>query len=152
MPIPDPAWPLTLFYDGDCPLCLREIHMFENRNHQQNLLLEDIAAKDTTPLPGLSREQMLDCLHARFADGRVVTGIDATYWSYHAVGLGWVIKPLGWRWARPFWQMAYRLFCRLRPGIARLVPMPGARCRDGQCDIAATNKKVIATEQQTKVD
>lgn len=143
MKITRPAWPLTLFYDGDCPLCLREIHMFQRRNTEGRLELVDITTASVEPLPGLTRADMLDCLHARFSDGRLVTGIDATYWSYRAVGLGWLVRPLQWSWARPLWQWGYRQFCRLRPAIARLVPMPAVdsptqcdsdRCRPRQRD------------------
>ncbi|WP_373185302.1 thiol-disulfide oxidoreductase DCC family protein [Halopseudomonas sp.] len=132
-----PDWPLTLFYDGECPLCLREIRMFQRRNDRGRLELIDIANSAADPLPGLSRQDMLDCLHAHFRDGQLVTGIDATYWSYRAVGLGWVVAPLGWHWARPLWKWGYRQFCRLRPAIARIVPMPGSdagvSCESDRC-------------------
>lgn len=128
------CWPLTLYYDGQCPLCLREIQLFQRRNRQGRLQLLDISTDSTAPLPGLTREQMLDCLHARFDDGLIVTGIDATYWSYRAVGLGWLVKPLAWRWARPLWQWGYRRFCAMRPLLAKIIPMPTAsNCATGQC-------------------
>jgi predicted DCC family thiol-disulfide oxidoreductase YuxK len=139
MSITHPQWPLTLFYDGECPLCLREIRMFQRRNDSGHLHLLDIAAPMTEPLPGLSRQDMLDCLHARFRDGRLVTGIDATYWSYRSVGLGWLVAPLRWAWARPLWQWGYRQFCRLRPTLARLIPMPDpdpdlpSQCESDRC-------------------
>lgn len=126
MQINDPEWPLTLYYDGECPLCLREIRMFRRRNKQGRLELVDIAEPSIMPLPGLSRADMLDCLHAQFSNGQLVTGIDATYWSYKSVGLDWLVMPLHWAWARPFWLWAYRQFCRLRPALARIIPMPGA--------------------------
>lgn len=133
MDITDPDWPLTLFYDGECPLCLREVSLFQRRNREERLILVDIAAPSAEPLPGLTRTDMLHCLHAQFRDGQRVKGIDATYWSYTAVGLGWLVRPLRWRWARPLWQQCYTQFCRLRPAIARLVPMP-ATYLDASCD------------------
>lgn len=136
MAVFSPQWPLTLYYDGECPLCVREIRMFRRRNAADRLQLIDISQPAIQPLPGRSREEMLDCLHAQFADQHLVTGIDATYWSYRAVGLGWLVRPLRWRWARPLWQAAYRGFCRLRPGLAKLIPMPTEeRCGSGQCEI-----------------
>lgn len=135
MEITTPDWPLTLFYDGECPLCLREIHLFQRRADPSRLELIDIADPAVEPLPGLAREDMLGCLHARFRDGQLVTGIDATYWSYRAAGLGWLVTPLAWRWARPVWKWSYRQFCHLRPVIARILPMPatGASCDSGRC-------------------
>lgn len=141
MPSPSPQWPLTLYYDGACPLCVREINLFRRRNQAGRLQLVDISQAEAMPLPGISRARMLACLHACFADQHLVTGIDATYWSYRAVGLGWLVRPLRWAWARPLWQTGYRLFCLLRPGLARLIPMPsGQRCADNACSLPDSNR------------
>lgn len=136
MPSVTPTWPLTLYYDGECPLCLREILMFERRNQAQRLILIDLTDVENPVPEKLVRNDMLNLLHARFDDGRFVTGIDATYWSYSAVGLGWLVKPLTWAWARPFWLWSYRQFCKARPMLARRIPMPAqAACNSGRCAI-----------------
>jgi hypothetical protein len=59
-------------------------------------------------------EHMQATLHACFADGRWVSGLDATLWS--------------WRALRPLLALCYRLFCRLRPHLAWL-PHPDGRRR-----------------------
>lgn len=66
-----PHWPLTLYYDGDCPLCAREIQLLRQHADAQRLCLVDISLNDFYPESvGLSREALQNRLHARFADGQ----------------------------------------------------------------------------------
>ena len=44
-----PTWPLTLYYDGDCPLCAREIHTLRRHASVQRLCLVDISLSDFHP-------------------------------------------------------------------------------------------------------
>ncbi len=39
-----PHWPLTLYHDGDCPLCAREIAWLKRNADPARLQLTDIAA------------------------------------------------------------------------------------------------------------
>ncbi|MCQ4347634.1 DUF393 domain-containing protein [Pseudomonas stutzeri] len=130
-----PAWPLTLYYDGACPLCAREIRLLRRRADAARLQLVDIAAGDFDPTSlGLSLTQLQARLHARFADGRWVDGLDATFWSWRAAGLGHWAAPLRWPPLRPLLEAGYRLFCRLRPQLHWLPhPDGAARCPAAGC-------------------
>ncbi|AQZ32827.1 thiol-disulfide oxidoreductase [Pseudomonas sp. LPH1] len=136
----NPAWPLTLYFDGDRPLCAREIRLLSQHASPQRLLLVDISAADFDPLPlGLSLTAMQNRLHARWADGTWLLGLDASLWSWEAAGLGTWVAPLRWRPLRPLLECGYRLFCRLRPHLARLPhPDGAARCR--KSDICSTQR------------
>lgn len=91
-------WPLTLYFDGDCPLCAREIKLLRRRATDARLLLVDISRDDfDAPALGFTLERMQSVLHARFANGQWVTGLDATLWSWRAAGLGAWATPLTWR-------------------------------------------------------
>lgn len=131
-----PTLPLTLYVDASCPLCAREIHLLQRRSAPQRLHLVDISATDfDATAVGRSREQLGQLLHARSADGHWLTGIDATYWSWHCAGLGSWVAPLRWRPMRPFWLVAYRVFALLRPHLDWLPhPDGAARCRD-RCSV-----------------
>lgn len=73
------SWPLTLYYDGDCPLCAREIELLRRHAVPQRLLLVDIASADFDPtLLGRSLPEMQARLHARWADGEWLLGLDAS--------------------------------------------------------------------------
>lgn len=132
-----PAWPLTLYYDGDCPLCAREIAALRRRADPQRLQLVDIAAPGFASAPDEPERATLQArLHARFADGQWVSGLDATYWSWRAAGFERLALLLRWHWLRRLLEPGYRLFCRLRPHLDWLPhPDGAARCRDGQCAV-----------------
>ncbi|WP_339540508.1 thiol-disulfide oxidoreductase DCC family protein [Pseudomonas sp. RA_5y_Pfl1_P24] len=132
-------WPLTLYFEGECPLCAREIKLLSARAIPDRLLFVDIsdAAFDANAL-GFTRAQMEASLRARFDDGTWVTGLDATLWSWRAAGLGIWAAPLSWRLTRPFLNVGYRLFCRWRPHLAWLPHPDGSvRCRGGRCAVPA---------------
>ena len=132
-----PAWPLTLYFDGECPLCAREINTLRGRAAAERLRFVDIREQGFEPESmGLTFARMESLLHARFADGSWVTGLDATLWSWRAAGLGFWAAPLSWRWARPLLNAAYRLFCRWRPHLAWLPhPDGAARCKEQSCAV-----------------
>ena len=131
-----PHWPLTLYHDGDCPLCAREIAFLRRQSTGGKLILVDISADDfDAGALGFTVEQLRSCLHGRFASGHWVTGLDATLWSWRAAGLGHWVAPLTWPALRPLLELAYRLFCRLRPHLDWLPHPDGSqRCSKQQCD------------------
>lgn len=121
-----PATRTTMFYDGSCPLCRREVAHYRRLDRSGRVHWLDIAA-DPTPLQahGVSPEQAMRRLHALDADGRLVSGA----WAFAAI---WRELP-GYRWlARlvtalhllPLMDAVYRRFARWR--YAR-------RCREGIC-------------------
>lgn len=143
-------WPLTLYFDGDCPLCAREIKILRARATEARLLFVDIGVEhfDATSL-GFTYEQMQSLLHARFADGQWVTGLDATLWSWRAAGMGIWAAPLTWRPIRPLLAVGYALFCRLRPHLAWLPhPDGSSRCRGNRCRVP--NAKLAPGDQPTQ--
>ncbi|BAY20211.1 hypothetical protein NIES21_60810 (plasmid) [Anabaenopsis circularis NIES-21] len=45
-----PSWKIKLLYDGQCPLCLREVNFLKNRDAGRGLVaFVDIAADDYNP-------------------------------------------------------------------------------------------------------
>lgn len=142
-------WPLTLYFDGECPICAREIKLLREHAVDDRLFFVDISSSefDASEL-GFKLEHMQSLLHARFADGRWVTGLDATLWSWRAAGLGVWATPLTWSALRPLFEFGYRLFCRLRPHLAWLPHPDGARrCRDNRCEVPASQP--ASDEQST---
>ncbi|MDC7831144.1 MULTISPECIES: thiol-disulfide oxidoreductase DCC family protein [Pseudomonas] len=134
-----PRLPLTLFHDGACPLCAREIAWLRRHADPSQLHLVDLAAPDyeaQAPADAPPRQAMLDLLHARDADGYWFKGLDATYWSWRTAGLGHWARPLAWRPLRPLLEMGYRLFLKLRPGLTWLPHPEGSRrCQDDVCTL-----------------
>lgn len=111
---------LTIYFDGSCPLCRREIALYRGLAASQTLQWVDVSAGQ--PLgEGLSCEAAMRRFHVREANGRLHSGGAAFARLWRALP-GW--RVLGWVFAWPplSWllELAYRAFLPLRPALQRL--------------------------------
>ena len=110
-------WPFEVFYDGECPLCMKEIRLLRwlDRN-RSNILFTDIAAPDFDPLDygGYTMDVFMAEIHGRKPDGTMVTGVEVFRQLYGAVGLGWIFAPTKWPIIRPIADYFYTVFARNR--------------------------------------
>src|SRR5262245_27859540 len=112
---------LTLFYDGLCPLCSREIDRYRARAAPGAVAFLDITdpAFDARA-HGLDPRAVHRSLHVRDADGTLHTGVDAFAALWEVVpGFRWLSRlvrlPLVYQVAR----LGYALFARMRPVLPR---------------------------------
>lgn len=113
----------TLFYDGQCPLCQKEMARLA-RSKDKKLTLVDIhALTDFDGLP--SREALLRDLHLR-RGGAFLIGIDANVaaWQHTRYGVFW--RWLRWPGVRPFAEFGYRRWAAWR--YRRLYGDDGTAC------------------------
>jgi predicted DCC family thiol-disulfide oxidoreductase YuxK len=110
--------PDTLYYDGQCPLCNREMAKL-GQLCDANLQLRDIhsltAGED---LP--DRETLLRTLHLKTANGELLTGIDANVMAWQHTRLGPLWRWLRWPVIRPLADRVYRIWAERR--YRRLYP------------------------------
>lgn len=104
-----------VFFDGDCPLCKREIDWLRKRDRQQEIEFIDIASPDfREELYGKSFDELMSGIHGRTRDGCWVKGVDVFRYLYDVAGFRrWV------RWSRlPLIRtglaIGYRIFARYR--------------------------------------
>lgn len=71
----------TLYYDGTCPLCSKEISVLKRWSNDR-IDFVDIHQVNDADLP--SKDTLLKRLHLRKADGEWLVGLDANVyaWSY----------------------------------------------------------------------
>ncbi len=107
---------LEVYYAGACPLCAREMAVYQRRAAAAPIEWVNIGS-DTCAIPGtdLTRQEGLARLHVRLADGTLVSGAAAfvELWR-HVPGFGWLSK---WLSVPPFGflaEMAYRAFLVVR--------------------------------------
>ena len=110
---------ITVFYDGACPLCQREIAFYRRQRGAGTIQWMDVSREtDDHIVPGLTRSQALARFHVRRADGKLVSGVTA-------FAQLWLALPGFRRWgrliqARPVIRVldhCYDLFLKVRPRI-----------------------------------
>jgi predicted DCC family thiol-disulfide oxidoreductase YuxK len=86
-------YPLTVFFDGACPICAREISLMRRLDRHGRLALCDFSApKYDAASTGLAVADLSGVIHARWADGTVITGVDVFRAMWEAVGLRFLAK------------------------------------------------------------
>jgi predicted DCC family thiol-disulfide oxidoreductase YuxK len=112
--------PLTVLYDGSCPLCRREVGLYRGLRPNRPVCFADVSDAALPLPPGTTRKQLLARFHVRGGDGRLLSGAQA----FLAL---WAALP-GWRWLAlvgrlpgASWAMErlYRFFLRWRPELQR---------------------------------
>jgi predicted DCC family thiol-disulfide oxidoreductase YuxK len=109
---------LTVWHDGACPLCRREIALMRRLDRRGAIRFVD--ASDPAVSCPTDRAGLLARFHAR-EDGRMLSGAAAFAAMWRAIP---VLRPLGLA-ARNPWVLAvlerlYRLFLRARPALQTL--------------------------------
>ncbi len=124
---------LTLFYDGFCPLCVREMAQLRHIDKQGALQLVDIQLAESQALyPQIDFSEASRILLALTADGRLLRGLDSTHAAWSAVGLGYRTAWLRWPVIRWFADKAYLYFAANRYRISYWLTGQ-ARCDSGSC-------------------
>ncbi|MCU7553740.1 DUF393 domain-containing protein [Alteromonas sp. ASW11-19] len=113
---------MIIFYDGYCPLCQSEMRHLQKYDTQGVIRFEDIQSPAFSDrFPALDWQALNARIHVQMPDGSLVTGLDATYQAWHAVGKGWLYAPLRWPVIRPLADLAYNFFARHRYRISYLL-------------------------------
>lgn len=123
-------WTLKLLYDGQCPLCSREVALLRQRDTQHRLAFEDITSDDFDPARyGLTQSEVEGFMHAVRPDGTILRGIDVFIAAYESVGLRWLAAPMKWPATRWLFACFYRIFARFRPYLSRRRRCTTDRCK-----------------------
>lgn len=140
-----PTWTLKLLYDGECPLCMREVNFLRKRDAGRGLVaFVDIADLEYNPQEhdGVDYETAMGRIHAVLADGTIVKNVEVFRRVYEILGMGWIyavtklpiigaiVDALYGIWAD------WRLTLTGRPDLARIVAMRQKRisCKtQGRC-------------------
>lgn len=127
-PTPAAAAPaLEVYFDGACPICVREVAFLRRLDRRGRIRFTDIAAAGfDAAAAGLGWEELMERIHARLADGTVVAGVEVFRRLYTAVGWGWLVAPTRLPGVAPLLDLAYRVFARNRLRLT-------GRCAAGGC-------------------
>jgi predicted DCC family thiol-disulfide oxidoreductase YuxK len=114
----DPAAACAVYYDGACPICSREIALYQRLSDgmAERPVFENVAGADASLPEGVSREAALARFHVRLGSGEVVSGAAAfiALWRatprFRLLGRLASIPPAPWAL-----ELAYRGFLKARP-------------------------------------
>ena len=108
---------VTVWHDGDCPLCRREIALMRRLDTRGAITFVDAAGPSTCPL---DRAEMLARFHAREADGPLLSGAAAFAAMWRAIP---ALRPLGQaarsRLVLSALERLYLGFLHVRPHLQR---------------------------------
>ncbi len=106
----------TVYFDGACPVCSREIAVYQREPGGQNIRWVDVTRCDTAELgAGLTRDAALARLHLRLADGELVSGAAAFTGMWKQLPRWrWLGSLFGGGWRLSMLEAAYRFFLWVR--------------------------------------
>lgn len=110
---------VTVWFDGACPLCIREIALMRRLDRRGAIHFVDVASPDAT-CP-IDRRDLLARFHAR-ENGEMLSGAAAFAAMWRAIPL---LRPLGWAARNPLilkgLERLYLRFLVLRPKLQKLL-------------------------------
>lgn len=131
------SYPLTIFFDGACPICDREIALMRRLDRRECLVFCDFSRPDYDPTSiDISPAELGRIIHARWGDGTVITGVDVFRAMWEAVGLGFLARVTRSSLVEPLIVKAYAWFARNRLRLTGRLHT----CADGACKSALSRR------------
>ena len=120
---------VQVFFDGDCPLCAREVRLLKWLDRKKHILFTDIAGSSFHAADyGKSQDELMTEIHGRMPSGTWILGVEVFRQLYTAVGFGilvWFTRLPG---IAHLLDYCYRWFAKNRLALT-------GRCDDGSCKI-----------------
>lgn len=120
---------VEVFYDGGCPLCVREMKWLRRRDRRGRIRFTDIDAPEFDPsATGKTRDELMARLHARLADGTWLAGVEVFRRLYRLIGFAPVVAVSRLPLVSQLLDWSYAVFARNRRWLT-------GRCRSGTCGV-----------------
>lgn len=123
-----PGKVVEVFYDGDCPLCMREIRTLRARDRDARIQLTDIAAADFDATRyGTTQADLMAKIRGRLPDGTWIEGVEVFRRLWGAVGFRRLVAISRWPGISHALRAGYHLFAKNR------LRLTGRCAPDGAC-------------------
>lgn len=140
------SWKIKLLYDGECPLCVREVNFLTKKDAGRGIVnFVDIADSNYNPQDnaGIDFATAMGRIHAILPDGSVIKNVEVFQRVYEELGMGWIyaitkISLLGAiaNWLYGIWA-DWRLKLTGRPDLNALIAQRQAKISShpGRCKL-----------------
>lgn len=119
---------IEVFFDGGCPLCLREINFLKRRDVHSRIKFTDIDSPSTQLAAyGKSYEELMARIYGRLPDGTWITGVEVFRRLYCAVGFGPIVMLTRLPVISQLLDFGYYLFAKNRLRLT-------GRCTSQTCE------------------
>jgi predicted DCC family thiol-disulfide oxidoreductase YuxK len=147
-----PTWKIKLLYDGQCPLCLREVKFLTQKDAGRGIVaFVDIADLSYTPEEhgNIEFAEAMGRIHAVLPDGIIIRDVEVFRRVYDALGMGWIYAATRWPAVRPVVDAVYQLWAHWRlaltgrPNLSNLVVERQNRLNEnnvGRCRLTQTDE------------
>lgn len=111
---------LRVFFDGSCPMCRKEISLYQKIDTSGAIDWHDVSLKDQINSLPLSREILLARFHVQKYDGQLISGARGfiEMWRY-LPRWHWLAKVCSIPGLPTLLELGYRGFLKIRPAIQR---------------------------------
>jgi predicted DCC family thiol-disulfide oxidoreductase YuxK len=113
---------VTVWFDGECPLCVREIALMRRLDRRRRIAFVEIQSADSCPV---DRVELMTRFHATERGGELVSGAAAFAAMWRAIP---VLRPLGlaaqYKPVLAILEWLYVRFLNVRPWLQRRLSMP----------------------------
>ena len=107
---------LTVWYDGGCPICAREIGFYRRRRGADAIRWVDLRGGDSSLPPGIDRQAALNRFTVQAGDGTLLDGAPAFRALWAALpAMRWLAVLTRPRPMRRLLDLGYAAFLRFRP-------------------------------------
>lgn len=134
---PPPTWKVKLLYDGECPLCVREVNFLKKKDADRGIVsFVDIAdpAYDPAANAGLDYATAMGRIHAIEADGSVVQDVRVFRRVYEELGMGWVYAVTKVPAVEAVANRVYGVWARGRLALTGRGSMEEVMAARGECE------------------
>jgi predicted DCC family thiol-disulfide oxidoreductase YuxK len=151
----DSRFPLTLYFDGACPLCQAEMRNLSARDVHARLRFVDVSVPGFVGCPsGTDVRALMTLMHATRPDGTLVCGVEVFRLAYEAVGMPGVAWFTGLPGIRQLCEALYPVIARNRywlpaaplrwifeRSLRRAAERASNRRCDERCELPSTHRR-----------
>ena len=128
---------LTIFYDGNCPLCNLEMQKLKRYDDKDLIILVNLRQENfQTLFPYININKALEILHGLY-QGKILLGLDVTHRAWTLVGRGALVAPLQFPVIKQLAHGSYLLLAKYRHPISHFLyqrfGIGVATCEQGTC-------------------